>query len=249
MSEIARAHQTQQAQQTETTWPHDVSHRPTMTISAAVALLKAEFPSITVSKLRFLEDQGIVAPSRTGSGYRKYSLADIERLRYALSQQRDDYRPLSVIREQLDDLDAGRSTVTVRSARVVAKDGLLVSNTRGAKIDARELAELTGVSIAEIQQIVEAGVITPDSRGRFPARAVSVVQLLTTLGARGIAPRNLRSLALNAQGTAGLVSQVVAPGRASHGVARERSDAEAAEIADVASRLYAELVRVAVEDS
>ncbi|HHW82394.1 MAG TPA: MerR family transcriptional regulator, partial [Actinomycetales bacterium] len=117
-----------------------------MTIGSVLSILKAEFPAVTVSKLRFLEDQGLVTPSRTGSGYRKYSQADVERLRYTLTQQRDHFLPLRVIRENLEDLDAGRTVEVSRPARMVAIDGNLVAPARGARVTARELAELTGAS-------------------------------------------------------------------------------------------------------
>nr|NLD40891.1 MerR family transcriptional regulator [Actinomycetales bacterium] len=220
-----------------------------MTIGSVLSILQAEFPAVTVSKLRFLEDQGLVSPSRTGSGYRKYSPADVERLRYTLTQQRDHFLPLKVIRENLEDLDAGRSAESARPARMVAVDGALVAPARGGRVSVRELSELTGVSHAEIEEMVVAGMLQADARGRFPARAVSVVQLAATLASRGIAPRNLRALRSSADNTAGLVDQVVAPSRSQHSsVARERSAADAAELAEVAARLYAELLRTAVDE-
>ncbi|MDO5494130.1 MAG: MerR family transcriptional regulator [bacterium] len=221
-----------------------------MTIGSVLSLLQAEFPAVTVSKLRFLEDQGLVSPTRTGSGYRKYSQADVERLRYTLTQQRDNFLPLRVIRENLEELDAGRTVEVSRPARMVAVDGNLVAPARGARVTARELSELTGASLKEIDDIVVSGLLTPDARGRFTARAVSVVQLAAVLSQRGIAPRNLRSMRSNAENTGNLVEQVVAPGRTQHtAVARERSAADAAELAEVASRLYAELLRISVDES
>lgn len=79
-----------------------------LSIGQVLARLTPEFPNLTSSKLRFLEVQGIVTPSRTESGYRKFSPADLERLRLALTLQRDHYLPLSVIRDYLEDVDAGR---------------------------------------------------------------------------------------------------------------------------------------------
>lgn len=230
-------------------WPPDASRRATMTIGSVLSILQAEFPAVTVSKLRFLEDQGLVSPSRTGAGYRKYSPADVERLRYTLTQQRDHFLPLRVIRENLEDLDSGRTVEPSRPARMVAVDGNLVAPARGGPVTMRELSELTGVSHKDIEEMANVGLLQADSRGRFPARAISVVQLATTLAARGIAPRNLRALRSSAENTAGLVDQVVAPSRSQHSsVARERSAADAAELAEVAARLYAELLRGAVDE-
>lgn len=230
-------------------WPFDVSQKGTMTIGAVLAVLQAEFPAVTVSKLRFLEDQGLVTPTRTGSGYRKFSQADVARLRYTLTQQRDHYLPLKVIRDNLADLDAGRQVEEPRTARVVAREGRLVGPISGSRVSARELSELTGVPAAEIEEMGRAGLLVPDSRGRFAAQAVAVVQALADLARRGIAPRNLRSMRTNADLVAGLVDQVVAPTRAQKtSLARERSAADAAELAESAARLYANLIRVATED-
>ncbi|NLI17281.1 MAG: MerR family DNA-binding transcriptional regulator [Actinomycetales bacterium] len=220
-----------------------------MTIGAVLAVLQAEFPAVTVSKLRFLEDQGLVTPTRTGSGYRKYSQADVARLRHTLIQQRDHYLPLRVIREQLDALDAGRDVEEPRTARVVASNGRLVLPASGARVTARELAELTGVPVADIDEMVRAGLLVPDGRGRFAAQSVSAVHLIAELGTQGIAPRHLRSMRANADHVADLVDQVVAPMRAQRtSVARERGAAQAAELAETAARLYADLLRIAVEN-
>src|SRR5919107_18699 len=73
----------------------------TMSIGAVLALLRPEFPDVTISKIRFLEDQGLIEPDRTPSGYRKFSGSDVARLKYVLSQQRDHYLPLRVIKDQL----------------------------------------------------------------------------------------------------------------------------------------------------
>src|SRR5690625_7011312 len=80
------------------TWPHGVSHTPTMSIGAALALLTAEFPAVRISKIRVLEEQGIVTPHRTNSGDRSYSHADIARLRFPRAAQRDSLLPLKAIR-------------------------------------------------------------------------------------------------------------------------------------------------------
>ena len=95
-----------ESEPTAGTWPVGVSTKPVFSIGKVVEQVKGEFPTVSVSKLRFLEDQGIVSPARTASGYRKYSAADIERVRYCLSRQRDSFLPLRLIREQLAQLDA-----------------------------------------------------------------------------------------------------------------------------------------------
>ena len=139
-----------------------------MSIGAVLALLKPEFPAVTISKLRFLEEQGLVKPRRTGSGYRMYSRADAERIRFALTAQRDSYLPLRVIREQLADLDAGREVEQPSLARVVTRDGELVRPAPGARVSAKELCELTGATEAELDEMAQAGLVLADTRGRSP---------------------------------------------------------------------------------
>jgi DNA-binding transcriptional MerR regulator len=219
-----------------------------MSIGAVLSVLKPEFPAVTISKLRFLEEQGLVTPTRTGSGYRKYSRGDVERIRYALTAQRDSYLPLRVIREQLADLDAGRTVEQPSRARVVTRDGELVVPAAGARVSVAELRELTGAGEAEIEEIARAGLIHAD-RGRFPGRSVQVVQAAMSLARRGIDPRHLRTVRTAADREADVIDQVVAPLRAQRsGAARERGAAQAAELAELYATLHAELLRAAVDE-
>jgi methyl-accepting chemotaxis protein len=116
-------------------------------------------------------------------------------------------------------------------------------------VSARELAELTGASAVDIEEMVRAGLLVGDTRGRFAPQSVAVVQTLTELARQGIAPRNLRSMRANADHVADLIDQVVAPVRAQRtSLSRERSAAHAAELAETTARLYANLIRIATED-
>src|SRR5699024_2466065 len=99
---------------------------------------------------------------------------DVERLRFALAAQRDSFLPLRVIREQLADLDAGLPVDDVPGTRVVARDGRLVTPRPSARVRAQEIADLTGASLSQVQEVADAGLIVPDSRGRYPGRAVAV---------------------------------------------------------------------------
>ncbi|MFD1507671.1 MerR family transcriptional regulator [Georgenia yuyongxinii] len=219
-----------------------------MSIGAVLAALKPEFPAVTISKLRFLEEQGLVQPHRSGSGYRMYSRADAERIRYALTAQRDSYLPLRIIREQLADLDAGRGVEPLSHARMVTRDGELVAPATGARVSAREVCELTGATEAELDEMAQAGLVLADTRGRFPGRAVQVVQAVLALRRHGISPRHLRTVRTSAEREADVIDQVVAPLRAQRsGAARERSAAQAAELAELYARLHAELLRTAVD--
>ncbi|WP_086007953.1 transcriptional regulator FtsR [Nocardia concava] len=91
-----------------------------MSIGSVLDLLRPDFPDITISKIRFLESEGLISPERTPSGYRRFHVADVERLRFVLTAQRDQYLPLKVIKEQLEAIDSGAATLGVREARARA---------------------------------------------------------------------------------------------------------------------------------
>src|SRR6478752_3801469 len=124
-------------------WPRGLSREASMRISDVLAALRIEFPAVTNSKLRFLEEQGLVDPLRTPAGYRQYSPADLERLRYVLREQRDRYVPLKVIGERLAALDAGEESEPV--SLVVTEDGVPRSGAADARYTTAALAREAGV--------------------------------------------------------------------------------------------------------
>src|SRR5699024_5428887 len=130
-----------------------------MSIGSALGILQREFPTASVSKIRFLEDQGLVSPRRTPSGYRSYSQADVERLRFVLAAQRDSFLPLKVIRERLAELDAGAAPAPPPGARVVTEDGDLVVTAAPGRYTAEQLAEASRCTVDQIESLVHAGVL------------------------------------------------------------------------------------------
>lgn len=229
-------------------WPRGVSHAATMSIGRVVDRLKTEFPAVTPSKLRFLEGEGVVSPARTATGYRKFSEADIERLRYCLSMQRDSYLPIAAIVDQLAALDAGHEAEIAPTARVVASEGELVAPVRSdLTVTAAELCALTGLDAAELEQIVATGLITPDLAGYFPKRALEVVRTVVALRREGIPLRNLRYLHTFALRHVDLVDQVTNTGRRDRsGAEKERRLARSSEIAELLSTLATELTRMEI---
>ncbi|ENO17499.1 MerR family transcriptional regulator [Schaalia cardiffensis F0333] len=228
-------------------WPRGVDRTPSLSIGQVVSELKAEFPAISLSKVRFLEEQGLVSPARTGSGYRKYSRADIERLRFVLSAQRDSFTPLKVIGDQLRALDAGHEVEPARHARVVASEGKIVTPSNGRPISARDLADLTGVDLEGLERYVRFGLISPDIAGYFPARAVQIVQILVRLEAAGFDARILRSVRTGAERSADIVDQTVSSqrSRVRSGDA-ERANARILECGELLAELHRELLRVSL---
>ena len=150
-------------------WPQGASRAPSFSIGRVVESLRSEFPAVTLSKIRFLEDQGLVRPARTGAGYRKYSEADVERIRFVLTEQRDSFTPLRVIGEKLAALDAGHDPGPSRKAQVVASEGRVVSTQGRRFIPASDLCDLTGVDVDTVTRYARLGLITPDLAGYFPS--------------------------------------------------------------------------------
>jgi len=212
-----------------------------MRISDALAALRVEFPTMTPSRLRFLEDQGLVHPVRTPSGYRQYSPADVERLRYVLRQQRDHYRPLRVIAEQLAALDAGEATEPVPRARLATRDGVAATRQRWS---VTTLATDAGVPAAFVADLVDAGVLRPGPRGIFEAGDLEVVHAAARLAQHGIDPRHLRAFRAAADRQLDLVEQVVAPLKVAAGQAR--AGTLAAELGELCAQMHTALLRSAI---
>ena len=198
-----------------------------LTIGQVLARLKPEFPDLSNSKLRFLEERQLVTPVRTASGYRKFSPADVERLRFILGLQRDHYLPLKVIRQHLDDLDAGRPS-TVPGASAPAS---LLSTVRRPTRD--ELLRLTGATAALLDEAVATGLLP--AVDRYDDEAVAVLTALVELGASGIGPRHLRPLRVGAEREAALVETALAS------LARRRDVAGRARIAEASRELAGQL--------
>ena len=202
-----------------------------MTIGAVLARLQPEFPDVTISKIRFLEAEGLVTPARTGSGYRTFSEHDVERLHYILTAQRDRFWPLKVIRDALDALDRGlqpagpadppSSRPTVPAADVdpglpTARD---LTRTSSLRLTAAELREAGGLDEATFSELTTFGLLRPDAAGHYGEPALAVARAAGALAAYGIEPRHLRPFRTAADREIGLVQQVTSPlrGRGSAG--------------------------------
>ena len=228
-------------------WPQDADHSPELSIGRVVDALKEEFPAISLSKVRYLESEGLVAPARTGSGYRKYSAADVERLRCVLTEQRDSFTPLSVIRTQLDALDAGHTPTRRRVAQVVSSEGQTVSLGGRRAIPAADLCDLTGVDMETLERYTRLGLITPDLAGYFPSRCVQAVSAIARLECAGVDVRVLRAVRQGAERSADIIDQTVSSQRGrGRGADRERARARAGELGEVVAELHRDMVTVAV---
>ncbi|WP_344139210.1 MerR family transcriptional regulator [Luedemannella flava] len=212
-----------------------------MSIGEVLAELRGQFPDVTISKLRFLEAEGLIEPHRAPSGYRKYSSAHVERLRFILSAQRDRYLPLRVIREQLAAVDRGERVVGVASAR---PDGDTGSGTVEVRLSRVDLAERAGLDAEAVTNLIEYGLLVPSGDGSFDAEALAVARAAAQLAAFGIAARHLRASRAAADREVGLLEQIVAP-IARHGGPGGRAQAleTVHELAALTAQLHAALVR------
>jgi DNA-binding transcriptional MerR regulator len=174
-----------------------------LSIGQVLAKLAAEFPDLTPSKLRFLEEQGLVSPERTASGYRKFSPADIDRLKFVLTMQREHYLPLKVIHGYLDDLDAGR---TPRLPGAATMPSILES---GQRLTRAVLLARTGAPAALLAEAISASLITPAEV--YDEEALRILTALVALWRNGIEPRHLRTFRNAAEREVALIESAVLP--------------------------------------
>lgn len=218
---------------------------PTSSIGDVLKQLQVDFPDVSVSKIRFLESEGLITPQRSKSGYRRFSPEDISRLRYILANQRDSFLPLKVIKEQLEAMDSGKVT-PVDSRRSVAgtvtPDQFRQATVR--RLTRTDICSQAGVDEAFVASLVKMGMITPDAAGFFSVDDVDVARIASRIGEYGIDNRHLKTLVTQAQRQSDLVNRVAEP--VAHGRdenARERSAELSREISALVVSLHAALIK------
>ena len=225
-----------------------------LSIGDVLGLLKADFPDVTISKIRFLESEGLVQPERTPSGYRKFAPADVQRLRYILGMQRDQYLPLRVIRDHLDAIDRGLLPPNAGQPLrpLVSADSLVKAEDFRAgkplRLSAKEIAEAADLSIEQLRAVEGFGLVAAVD-GSYNADDLTVLQSVAALLKFGIEPRHLRPFKAAADREIGLVQQVITPMAKSKSADGAQRAAEAArEIAALSVALHAALVRSGIVD-
>jgi DNA-binding transcriptional MerR regulator len=214
-------------------------------IGEVLGQLRPEFPDISTSKIRFLEAEGLIEPARSRSGYRRFSAADIERLRYILTMQRDSYLPLRVIRERLAMKKVGK--VGGEEANGVPPAGR--ANRGPADMTRRQLLDAAEISEAELTELEDYGLIRRVGR-QYGGDALAVARALAALRQYGVQARHLRAVKAAADREANLVEQVVAPQLRQRGPgARDAAARTAWQIADLTLRLHATLVESALGEA
>ncbi len=223
-----------------------------VSIGAVLSHLRPDFPDVTISKIRFLESEGLVSPDRTPSGYRRFTGADVARLRFVLEAQRDHYLPLKVIKEQLDRAEGTPEAVTVvpRPVRgLVAVPSALTEPAdfaRGpdARLTAEDLRAESGVDAEALLELEQYGLVKADPAGCYDAESVLVARTVAALSEYGIEPRHLRAFRASADREVSLLEQVVAPMYLQRDPsARARADAVAHDLAALSAALHSLLVK------
>jgi DNA-binding transcriptional MerR regulator len=212
-----------------------------LTIGAVVKQLEREFPDISISKVRYLEDQKLLSPRRTPGGYRLYAPADVDRLRTILRLQRDEFLPLRVIRQELAagraDTDTPQAAPEPRSVRraTVALRG------PGSLYRLEDVLEDTGADQALVKELEDYGVIKGERRNGeqlYDDTEREIVRAVTELKRFGVGGRNLRVFRTSADREAALLEQILAPALRSRNPERRKEAVEALEnLAAIASHL------------
>jgi DNA-binding transcriptional MerR regulator len=238
-----------------------------MSIGAVLDLLRPDFPDVTISKIRFLEAEGLVTPQRAASGYRRFTAYDCARLRYILTAQRDHYLPLKVIRAELDAQPdgelppfgspygvprlvsvAGSGTDSAGLGLGAGSDPAAVGPTR-VRLSPEDLLERSGVDDDLLAALLKSGVITTGPGGFFDEHAVVILQCARALSEYGVEPRHLRAFRSAADRQSDLIAQIAGPVvKAGKAGARDRADDLAREVAALAITLHTSLIKSAVRD-
>jgi DNA-binding transcriptional MerR regulator len=234
----------------------DAPPAKSMTIGALCKALEVEFPDISISKIRYLEDQKLLAPRRTPGGYRLYSTTDVSRLRTILRLQRDEFLPLRVIRQELaagrteDDMPAPAAGNSGAPSPDVARPGAALRRLtfslqdRGALYSLEDVVDETGADARLVSELEDFGIVKGETRAGsngpkyYDETEREIIRAVTELSRYGVAGRNLRVFRTSAEREAALLQQILAPALRSRNPERRKEAIEALEnLAAVASHL------------
>jgi len=213
--------------------PRDSRPRKALTIGAVCKILQGEFDDVSISKIRYLEDQKLLTPRRTPGGYRLYSQSDVERLRTILRLQRDEFLPLRVIRQELaagGEVDLGGGGER-RPAAGAVRRAILV-NTSSAYLTLDELVEETGARSELVAELENFGIVQPEKRdGRtvYDETDREIVRAANDLSRVGVGARNLRIFRSSADREANLLEALLGPSLRSRNPERRKEAVESLE--------------------
>lgn len=227
----------------------------TRSIGQVMAILRTDFPDISISKIRFLEAEGLITPQRAPSGYRRYTEGDLERLRYVLAVQRDHYLPLKVIKEHLEQLDRGQAPFTVGGGQSTSASSGSGGAGRTAnppapaakqpvRLTRQELLEASGLTESALIELERTQIVaTRRGTAHYGRDALTLAIAARRLAEYGIDGRHLRAFKLSADREVGLVEQVIAPYIRRTGANRDVPG----DVTQLVISFHAALVRTAME--
>jgi DNA-binding transcriptional MerR regulator len=217
-------------------------------IGEVLVTVKTEFPDITISKIRFLESEGLIEPERTPSGYRKFYAKDLERLRAILKMQRDEYLPLKVIKERLLDQEAGTAETTEPTAEEAPEPvDELAEPPTGLQMSLDEMSAATGIGREQIQELESFGLVTshgPESARYYDGDDYIVLSIVKDFFRFGVEPRHLTMYKHFAEREATFFESIVMPQlRQRNPDARRTATASLSELAKASRKLKSALLR------
>ncbi|AZA13506.1 MerR family transcriptional regulator [Corynebacterium choanae] len=220
------------------------NNQKTMSIGEVHQQLQAEFSDVTLSRIRYYEQEGLVSPRRTASGYRRYTESDVERIRYVLTQQRDNFLPLKVIKEHLDALDDGTVVAMMATKSTKPLDMRQPLATTQQRYTVKTLSEAAGVPVQAVKRLTEAGILQPGREGLYDADDVTIAKAAFALNGFGLGIRQLDQLKKQADRQSALIAQVAV--RSTEHFTAERSlhqEEVSLQVASLMQNLHGVLVR------
>ena len=225
-----------------------------ISIGEVLELINPDFPDVRASKVRFLEERGLITPARTAAGYRKYTRADVDRLRFILALQRDQFLPLKVIKDYLDAIDAGKRPESLPGGLRLEPRSVSQQLAQELSGHSRPMsrAELQGMSGAsdELMKTLEAyRLIWSDETGRYDEHSLKVVRAAVTLADFGFEPRHLRPFRIAVDRELGMIEQATSGLAHQNGhISKDRAIEAAREITQACLSLHAGVVSAEIAD-
>ncbi len=226
-----------------------------LTIGEVLNQVRSEFDDISISKIRFLEAEGLIVPSRTKSGYRKFSSSDVDKLRYILRMQRDHYLPLKVIKEHIEAIDRGLKPEIEQINKPKVPSALVALNQLGVKksqlrVTREELITNTSISEQDLKEPEDYGLIKvlADKR-HYDDIAVKTARVIAALSGFGLEPRHLKFLKSGSDRESSLIKQVASPmSRSKRPDAGEQALEMMREISNLTNQLHFILVTSSLDE-
>lgn len=218
-------------------------------IGEVITALRDEFPEISISKIRFLESNGLLNPARTSSGYRKFSVVDIEHLRYILRMQRDYFLPLRVIREHIDAMNRGLEPPVVgdvapKPPKVIVDVDEITSSSTAIRLTKDELIANCDNEIKFVNELIDYGIIRADAAGFFSGTALNIAQKCASLAQFGLGPRHLKTIVTSASREVELFEPILKNSRSGKNpLSKAQAEDLALQLAGTIVSLHAYVVR------